>query len=191
MEDLLHSFLEKHVQQYNVQKYLEIGTREGDSLRRVVFNNLNLTDVFVADMWGGLYGGTARNSNNHINQLLQYLGYNNSVTFLDGDSKETIPPLSDNHKDYFDLILVDGDHSYEGGMIDLVNVFPLCKSGGFILFHDIIHHAHLYLEQCFDEFVENHKDNIQYAAKIKEHLGIGVIIKQWHRMGKGLNDELV
>ena len=49
---------------------------------------------------------------------------------------------------------------------------------GFILFHDIIHHAHLYLEQCFDEFVENHKDNIQYAAKIKEHLGIGVIIKQ-------------
>jgi hypothetical protein len=174
----LHLYLEKHIQDHIVSTYLEIGTREGDSLSKVVADNTNLKKIVVADMWGGLYGGTGRNSHNHISKLLSDLNYNNSVIFLDGDSKQTIPTLIDNHTNFFDLILVDGDHSYGGGMADLVNVLPLCKSNGFILFHDIVHPAHQYLEKCFDEFIDEHKDFIKYSEKMKDHLGIGVIIKK-------------
>jgi hypothetical protein len=178
MEDILHLYLEKHIQQNKVVNYLEIGTREGDSLKRVVKNNSHITTIIVADMWGSLYGGSGRNSHNHISQLLTSIGYKNSITFLDGDSKTTIPTLFDDYKNFFDLILVDGDHSYDGGMSDLINVFPLCRSNGHILFHDIVHPSHLYLEKCFDEFISKYNDNIVSSIKIKEHLGIGVIIKK-------------
>jgi hypothetical protein len=174
----LHLYLEKHIQDHTVNKYLEIGTREGDSLKKVVLNNNNLTDIVVADMWGSFYGGTGRNSHNHITKLLDTINYNNSIIFLDGNSKETIPTLIDKYLNTFDLILVDGDHSYDGGMADLTNVFPLCKSDGFILFHDITHPAHLYLEKCFDEFVDIYQIQIKNTIKIRDHYGIGIIIKK-------------
>ena len=171
-------YIKSFVQTHTVKTYLEIGTREGDSLKNVVVDNPSLVNVVVSDMWGGLYGGTSRLSHGHISQLLDELKYQNSVTYLDGDSKQTIPTLKDAYLDYFDLVLVDGDHSYEGGMADLVNVLPLCAPGGSILFHDICHPAHGYLEQCFDEFINNHKGEIATSSKITDDLGIGRIVKK-------------
>ena len=174
----LHTYLQLFTKTHTVKTYLEIGSREGDSLKRVVVDNSNLINIIVADMWGGFYGGSARHSHNHIAKMLEDINYQHSITYLDGDSKKTIPTLMDKYLNYFDLILVDGDHSYEGGMIDLINVLPLCKSGGSILFHDICHPQHKYLDQCFDEFIHKHKDQILSSEKITDELGIGVMIKR-------------
>ena len=174
----LHDYISNYCKENVVCSYLEIGTREGDSVKNVVINNDNVSAVYCADIWGSNWGGTGRGSHHHIESLLLSLGYTGEINFLNGDSKQTIPTLHSTHRNYFDLILVDGDHSYEGGMIDLVNVLPLCKSGGTILFHDITHHAHLYLEACFDTFVNNHIESIQSSEKIKYSLGIGVITKK-------------
>jgi predicted O-methyltransferase YrrM len=75
----------------------------------------------------------------------------------------------------FDLVLVDGDHSYEGGMADLVNVWPLVKPGGCVVFHDITHPAHPDLMQCFDEFVAKHKAPHEI---ITDGYGLGVAWKK-------------
>ena len=174
----LHSYLQLFIKAHTVKTYLEIGTREGDSLKNVVKDNPDLVDVVLSDMWGSDYGGTGRNSHNHISMLLFDLDYNNSIMYLDGDSTKTIPTLVDKYLNYFDLVLVDGDHSYQGAMTDLINVFPLCKSGGHILFHDICHPAHKYLDQCFDEFVNNHNDEIMMSSKLIDELGTGIIIKK-------------
>jgi hypothetical protein len=174
----LWSYLEYHIKNYKVIKYLEIGTREGDSLKRVIVNNPYLIDIVVSDMWGDHYGGTSRGSHSHISDLLSEINYNNSITFLDGDSKKTIPTLLDKYINSFDLILVDGDHSYHGGMTDLINVFPLCKSNGFILFHDIYHVKHKYLDKCFDEFTNKYQDQIQNIIKMTEPWGTGIIVKK-------------
>jgi predicted O-methyltransferase YrrM len=77
--------------------------------------------------------------------------------------------------DAFDLVLVDGDHSFEGGMADLVNVWPLVKPGGAVVFHDITHPAHLDLQRCFDEFVASKNAPHEIIA---EPYGVGVAWKR-------------
>lgn len=132
-----------------VKSYLEIGCREGGSLRLVVAANPTLERLVICDTWGGIYGGTGRGSHRHIEELLASLGYAGEVRFLDGDSRELIPTL----RETFDLILVDGDHSDEGAAADLANVRSLLAAGGRLLFHDICHPAHPGLRGVLDRFV--------------------------------------
>lgn len=163
--------------EYNPSTYLEIGTREGDSLKMVLANSKNIKDVFVCDTWEGLYGGSNRRNHEHIGSILNNLSYLGNINYLDGDSKIQIPTLHNNKDSYFDLILVDGDHSAEGGRIDLENVLRLCKvDGGCILFHDIKHPAHPYLEKVFDDFANKYSDKWKKPPeKIEDDLGIGVL----------------
>lgn len=173
----LHNYLKSYCSEYSPASYLEIGTREGNSLKMVLTNSLNIQDVFVCDTWGSAYGGTGKSNHGHISKMINEVSYTGNITYLDGDSKIEIPKLHNFKDSYFDLILVDGDHSAEGGRIDLENVLTLAKKhGGCILFHDITHPAHLYLEQVFDSFAEKYK-NIwsKPPEKIKYELGIGVL----------------
>jgi predicted O-methyltransferase YrrM len=171
----LHEYLEQYCKQYHPSTYLEIGTREGNSLKVVLTNSKNINEVFVCDTWGSLYGGTGKANHSHISDMINKVGYTGKINYLDGDSKIEIPKLNNNN--YFDLILVDGDHSAEGGLLDLENVLQLAKrGGGCILFHDITHHAHLYLEQVFDSFAEKYSSLWRESPqKIREELGIGVL----------------
>lgn len=173
----LNNFLHNFLPNKNMTSYLEIGTREGDSLKVVLSHSPNMKDLIVADIWGSDYGGSGRGNHNHISDILQSLNYNGNIQFLDGDSKQTIPTLTDRYNGFFDLILVDGDHSYEGGMVDLENVFPLCKSGGIILFDDINHAGHPYLDKCFDEFTSKYNSQITHISKSYDGHGVGTIVK--------------
>jgi hypothetical protein len=158
-----------------VRHYLEIGTRDGDSLRVVLENTSELQSVWVADLWGNDYGGSGRGNHQHIDQLLDDFNFEGRRAFLDGNSRDTIPALMPEKADAFDLVLVDGDHSYEGGMADLVNVWPLVKPGGAVVFHDITHPAHLDLQQCFHEFVASKNAPHEIIA---EPYGVGVAWKR-------------
>lgn len=169
----LYDFLGDHCRNNPVRSYLEIGTRDGGSLRVVVENSPDLSHVVCSDTWGGEWGGTARGTHDHVDRMLCELLYTGEVLYLDGDSKATIPALTGQ----FDLILVDGDHSYEGGMADLANVWPLCRSGGCIAFHDITHPEHPYLLTAFDEFVEQHRHTIASWRNILDAYGVGVAVK--------------
>lgn len=173
----LHDYLKKYCLNYSPESYLEIGTREGDSLKVVLKNSINIHDVFVCDTWGNVYGGSDKSNHEHINKMSEEINYNGNLTFLDGDSRIEIPKLHESKMSYFDLILVDGDHSEEGGRIDLENVLPLAKrNNSCILFHDITHPGHLYLEKVFDDFVEKHKNFWRKEPeKITDDVGIGIV----------------
>lgn len=151
-----------------VKSYLEIGCREGGSLRLVVAANSTLERLVICDTWGGIYGGTGRGSHWHIEQLLSLLGYAGEVRFLDGDSRLLIPTL----RETFDLILVDGDHSDEGAEIDLANVRPLLAPGGRILFHDICHPAHPGLRGVLDRFVASTGGSVEIHEEAE---GFGIV----------------
>jgi hypothetical protein len=147
----LHSWLADYARTHIVQRYLEIGVREGDSLRQVVGNSKTVGVLYMADTWGSEYGGTGRHTNHHIERMLDRMGYAGRRIYLAGDSKETVPALPP--QDWADLILVDGDHSAAGALADLWNCWPRLTDGGRLVFHDVHHPAHRYLESLFREFV--------------------------------------
>lgn len=149
----LHSWLADYARTHIVQRYLEIGVRDGDSLRQVVANSQTVGVLYMADTWGSQYGGTGRGNCQHIEQLLNGLGYTGRRVFLHGDSQETIPALPP--QEWADLILVDGDHSADGALADLRNCWPRLTPGGRLVFHDLHHPSHRYLEPLFVEFVED------------------------------------
>jgi hypothetical protein len=172
----LYRYLAEHCQRHKVQHYLEIGTREGDSLRIVLENAAaDLLSVWVADLWGSDYGGSGRGSHAHIDQMLDDFHFDGRRVFLDGNSRDTIPALMPEKAEAFDLVLVDGDHSYEGGMADLLNTWPLVKPGGCVVFHDITHPAHPDLMRCFDAFTKLHR---MPHTIITDDYGLGVAWKK-------------
>ena len=54
-----------------------------------------------------------------------------------GDSKQWLPRLAHQFPEQIDLLLVDGDHTFEGALTDLRNSLPLMRPGGLILVHDV------------------------------------------------------
>jgi predicted O-methyltransferase YrrM len=172
----LYRYLAEHCSTHRVRQYLEIGTRDGGSLRVVLENaSQHLDGVWVADKWGNDYGGSGRGSHAHIEQLLDDFDFHGLWVPLDGDSRETIPALMPEMAEAFDLVLVDGDHSAEGGLADLDNVWPLVRPGGCVAFHDITHPAHMYLAEVFDGFVLKHA--VPHEM-ILEPYGVGVAWKR-------------
>ena len=150
----LHDYLHDEAVSPGVRRYLEVGCREGDSLRQIVANSPVLQRIVVCDMWGPMYGGTGRGGHSHIDTMLTGLGYTGQRLFLDGDSKELVPTL----REQFDLVLVDGDHSPAGALADLTNCWPLIESGGQLVFHDIRHPAHPGLLTLFHAFMDLQPD---------------------------------
>ena len=157
------------------ESYLEIGVNEGLSVYTLLsgisfqrlLNDLPhnskpiLNELVLADSWGNDYGGTGRASPKHIESLLSSVNKIGNVTFLNGDSKETIPHYfkgKSREKNLFDFIYVDGDHSFEGANTDIENVLPYV--GKVLLFDDMYHPAH-YKK---DNLLNLHK---HYVKKLK------------------------
>lgn len=62
-------------------------------------------------------------------------------TFINrAEDKDMLMKMFTPHIDgaFFDLIYIDGDHSYEGVKADLETAFALIKSPGLILMHDVL-----------------------------------------------------
>jgi len=55
----------------------------------------------------------------------------------DSHDAEVLQGITERFKQPFDMLLIDGDHSYEGAKKDFEMYVPLVKEGGLILMHDI------------------------------------------------------
>lgn len=138
--------------------YLEIGVRRGRSLCTVVRGNPDV-NIYAFDMWLSNYAGMDNPGPDFVLNELNIHGHRGQVSFVNGNSHETIPQFfNENPELKFDLITVDGDHSEEGALKDLLNVIPKLNVGGVIVFDDISHPAHMYLydvwKKALNEFPE-------------------------------------
>ena len=135
------------------QHYLEVGVREGDSLKIVVEAALSsLQKLVLCDDWGGGYGGTARGSHQHVAELLTSWGYTHEVQWVDGDSHQVLRPAIEGQT--FDLILIDGDHSEAGARQDLMDVYSSLAPQGLLLFDDVYFASHPWLTDVLHKFVQ-------------------------------------
>ena len=140
---VLYDLLETACAYIKPRRYLEIGVRNGDSLRCVLMAAPMIDHLTLCDNWGVEAGGSGHGTHDHITQLLRDLNYAGTVEFLDGSSHDLLPPLA-TYPAYcaYDLILVDGDHTESGARRDLLDTWPLLRPEGVLVFDDIHHPGH-------------------------------------------------
>jgi predicted O-methyltransferase YrrM len=150
----IYQVLKEVVGSIQPRSYLEIGVREGDSLSCVLQADVQkrIERVVLCDNWGSTFGGTNRQTHIHIMDVLLQTRYAKSIEFYDGDSKETVPRIWGP----FDLILLDGDHSYDGCMADMENCFFLFDTGRMVI-DDVMNPAHPDLMTCINDFIRAHE----------------------------------
>lgn len=131
-----HEILARLARLLPVRSYLEVGVRDGCSLWVVLEANPRIMRLALADDWGTTHGGTGRGSHEHVAALLRNIGWPGRVLWLDGRSQETLPELSMRvPTPTFDLVHIDGDHSYDGALADLRNCWPLTTAA--MIVHDV------------------------------------------------------
>jgi hypothetical protein len=112
---------------------------------------------------------------------MRMFGSDPSIVFHEGDSKVTLAEMPD---DYFDLIYIDGDHSYKGCLSDLTTSFRKIKNQGWIAGHDFAvnykkcrHRWHFGVRDAVTDFCKDNNQKISalfldgcvsYAIRIKK-----------------------
>lgn len=159
-----------------INNYLEIGSRHGGTFvltsEYIKALNEKMIEATAVDLISEppLISDYKNKSKLNIN----YLNINSqSLDFIDWLNGK-----------FYDLILIDGDHSYEGVKKDAENTRELCNIQ---VFHDITNDACLGVSEYWNELKNKHSDTYdfheftdQYDSVNGTFLGIGVAIrKKW------------
>lgn len=114
----------------DVRRYLEIGSRNGDSFFAV-----------MANLQAGSFGmsidlpenaETMRRMTSTLVELRDYHGQKTNLFY--GSSRSDAAKAAARANNPFDMVLIDGDHTYEGVRLDWVDYAPLAKV---VVIHDI------------------------------------------------------
>ena len=119
--------------------YCEIGVFKGEFTKELM--KLEPTKLLLLDIFEGTCGSGDQDGNNFENinlnesyEILKNTYSNNPEVFiLKGDSSTLLSNENDNT---FDMIYIDGDHSYEGCKKDLLEAYKKVKNGGWLMGHD-------------------------------------------------------
>lgn len=113
--------------------YLEIGTRFGYSMVAVARGAPGLQLVVSCDLQ--TYENPHSLSSQQIAERnLRASGYSGEARFIVEESKHLAEYVAGTQ---FDLILIDGDHSYEGCRCDIFTCYRLLAPGGVLLIDDL------------------------------------------------------
>ena len=119
---------------------IEIGTAYGETfwlLCQICPDDATLISV---DMPNGAFGGGYTEKD--IPRLKAFAKKDQTIHCILGDShlEETKSKISEQVKGGIDVLIIDGDHSYEGVKKDFEMYSPLVNQDGLIFFHDIVFH---------------------------------------------------
>jgi len=162
------------LRQQNIHSYIEIGCRWGGTFVLTneylkMFNVMNKSvAVDIID-----------------SPVVEYCASNNETQFIKMNSQSTefINYMNNN---FFDLIFIDGDHTYNG----VKNDYQISKNSGKIfVFHDIINDVCPGVVQFWNELKNSEKDTYDFFEFTEQYedvwndtkqkfLGIGVAIKK-------------
>lgn len=156
-------------------KILEIGIFKGEFFN-FIFNNCNIGSIDGVDLFEGINNSGDVDGNNDIQydvgksylELTKKYKDIHNVSFHKSDSSTYLKSIDDN---FYDLIYIDGDHSYHGVKLDLNNAFNKIKNGGYIMGHDYEmnmdrakHYYNFGVKKAVDEFCSVYNQQILAKA---------------------------
>jgi predicted O-methyltransferase YrrM len=89
----------------------------------------------------------------YVKEQMERFGIGKNVDMIVGDSQRSRYPQIQK----FDLLFIDGDHSYQGCTNDLENWFPLLSDGGHVILHDC-YHGNEVKESVIDFIAKHHAE---------------------------------
>jgi predicted O-methyltransferase YrrM len=178
-------FVRWAIQQTKAKNYLEIGTRRGWSAAMAATSSPEC-EIYCFDMWQPNYSSADNPGPDFVQNEMAKLGYNKKINFISGDSHQTVPEFFKKNPDlFFDVILVDGDHSVEGALDDLRNTMGRVNPGGFLIFDDIVICERL--DEVWD-FIAKEYPNFDYYAHTKNKPGVGIAYCRELKQSTNLQD---
>lgn len=148
------------------QHYLEIGTFQGGSALIVS------SAMDALDSTGHLY---CIDPNPQISPET-WAKLEHRTTVFEGCSPHILQDESELADNLFDVVLIDGDHSYSGVLKDAEGILPLVCSQGYIIFHDGFGSD---VKQAIDEFVENNNGKVVDLGLLTREITIDTDGNQW------------
>lgn len=151
--------------------YAEIGVFEGKFSNDII-SILQPRQLVLIDLFAGTMGSGDQDGNNFsfieldtvYRNLTQISERYPGLRVLKGDSVESLATFEN---DTFDMVYIDGDHSYEGCKRDLEICRKKVKDGGWIMGHDYemnmekAHRAYSFgVRQAVDEFCTTYGQKI-------------------------------
>jgi len=142
------------------------------SLSRILLRE-GLT-VYMIDAWSGVSPQEYKDTGDFHAKMGQeeqdrYYLMTRSIVEKYGDrakiirkfSKEAVKDFPDN---FFDLVFIDADHSYEGCKADIQNYFPKVKKGGYIGGHDYENQDFKFgVTKAVDELINDPELDLNYT----------------------------
>jgi len=152
-----------------IENFLEIGSAGGGSvyLFNYVFGLKNI--VIIDDNKHGKHKFRSKILEEIKGNVFEFIG-NSQTSEIINQVKEL--------KMKFDIILIDGDHSYNGITLDIKNYKPFLNDNGYLFFHDIAGYKHI--EDIIEELDNRGSYKIinKYISKTHSRpCGIGLLQK--------------
>jgi len=152
----------------------EIGIFKGE-FAKIILDTCKPSQLILIDPWEERVCSGDCDGNNMCceNGEILYNGVcklfeNNPTVQIKRNYSTSILDYPDN---YFDMIYIDADHSYEGVKLDLKNSYQKIKNGGYIMGHDYDQNMnksrtvyHFGVKQAVDEFCIIYKQEMIYKA---------------------------
>jgi lipopolysaccharide biosynthesis glycosyltransferase len=136
-KDMLKYYCEKLT---SPPKILEIGVFKGDFLEYLVqnckFSSIDAIDLFEGTTCSGDADGNNVVYHNVGKSYLELLEKYKGMPNIKIHKSNSIRFLQNQEDNTYDIMYIDGDHSYNGVKQDLTNAFSKIKNGGYIIGHD-------------------------------------------------------
>lgn len=161
--------------EFNSPRILEIGIFKGEFFDFIV-DNCNPCAIDGVDLFEGIVGSGDVDGNNftYCNIADAYVELNNKyidkshINLHKTSSHDFLDRIDDN---YYDIIYIDGDHSYNGVKSDLEDSYKKIRPGGYIMGHDYemnMERGRTYYEfgvkKAVTEFCEKYEQSILAKA---------------------------
>jgi hypothetical protein len=168
-EDNRHSAILKRMPEFlKAYNYAEVGVYKGHTLS-VIGQQRNNATLFAIDPWKNVSTDDYKNTGDYIafesdekqqenyNECMANCWFLTSQQRLKVNRKQSELAYGDYHDNFFDMVFIDGDHSYQAVKNDIDLWYPKVKDGGYIGGHDYDYPGLDFgVKQAVDEFVTKH-----------------------------------